>query len=237
MSQPSQSTGHIYTPLKSYQTRLVKLLAGSFNDLIRCELHVADMLFDEGMGVASEPDAVIYKALSYSWGHPETTAPIECNSQQLLIPPAMLDALQYLRLEDQDTWWWCDALSISQSDPVEKSQQVKQMLLIFAKAEEVVAWLGLPDSDYTDNAKMIDSLSRREFWKRAWIDREMYAARKVTFRCGAHCLDIESFGTKKDLDLLDYVKKVPVLDFLRHPQVPCGGQGSRHYRVKEEAVE
>ena len=139
---PTADRDRLYQPLSSWQTRLIKLLPGTTDEPLRCELHVAAVIIEEGLGVVGEPSAVQYDALSYSWGRPSLTASIECNGMETWIPPSMADGLRQLRLQIEPRWMWCDALCINQSDNDEKSAQVRQMLLIFAKARKVVAWLG-----------------------------------------------------------------------------------------------
>ena len=87
----------LYQPLKSWQTRLIKLLPGSHDDPLRCELHVAAVTVEKGLGVAGESNAIPYEALSYSWGRPELTASVECNGVPVPVPSSMLDGLRQLR--------------------------------------------------------------------------------------------------------------------------------------------
>lgn len=133
----------LYKPLKSWETRLIRLLpANNMDAPLRCELHHAALVIEPGVGVAIQRDPVQYTALSYSWGRPELSAPIVCNDFQIGIPPPVASALREIRYKDQPRWLWCDAVCIHQRDLEEKAAQVKQMLLIFSKAERVVAWLG-----------------------------------------------------------------------------------------------
>jgi hypothetical protein len=63
-------------------------------------------------------------------------------------------ALQHLRLSDKTWTLWVDADCIDQDDEIEKSEQVQQMQQmrqIYARAEEVVSWLG-PEADDSDLA-------------------------------------------------------------------------------------
>ena len=147
------------------------------------------------MEIESEPLPCPYKALSYSWGWPERTAPVKCNGAELLVPPSLSDALRHMRSIKDPYWYWCDAIRIDQENLAEKAHQVQQMLTIFAKAEEVIAWLGLPDSDCINKAQIIEYVSRRSFWHRVWIVQEMYAARNCSFRCGIHVLEAHRFAT------------------------------------------
>lgn len=145
----------LYKPLKSWETRLIKLLPGTVGEPLQCELHHAALTIASGLGVAEERDPVQYTALSYSWGHPERSAPIVCNGLRLGVPPSLAEALRQIRHHCEKQWLWCDAISIDQRDLDEKAVQVKQMLLIFEKAERVVAWLGESGPGMEKLARMI----------------------------------------------------------------------------------
>ena len=93
------------TPLHPWQTRLVELLPGSFDDSsIKCNLVAADIILAEGLGVPARSRIQVYGALSYSWGHPERTATVSCNGVSVKIPPALAKALLYLRYPSQSRW-------------------------------------------------------------------------------------------------------------------------------------
>jgi hypothetical protein len=128
--------------LSSWETRLIKLLPGDFDEPLRCDLHVAAITIEEGFGISGEPKAVEYEGLSYPWGRADRSASIECDGMPEPVPPAMVDGLRHLRLVDKNRWVWCDALCINQADDEEKAAQVQKMQLIFAKARKVIAWLG-----------------------------------------------------------------------------------------------
>lgn len=158
-STPSQHQ-QLYQPLSSWQTRLIKLLPGQHDEPLRCELHVAAITIENGLGVIGEPWAVSYDALSYSWAHPELTAGVECNGMLTPVPPSMADGLKQFRLRHEPRWIWCDSLCINQRDDDEKSAQVKQMLLIFVKARRVLAWLGESDPGVQWMLEVITSCGR-----------------------------------------------------------------------------
>jgi hypothetical protein len=184
---------------------------------------VAAITLEEGLGVSEEQDVVQYEALSYCWGRPELSANIFCDGLTVSVPPAMLDGLRHLRSLSKARWIWCDALCINQSDKIEKAKQVQSVLLIFAKAAKVIAWLGPLDSE-SDRAIILAELSRRysrsdqreneddvragnvfrqivqrKWFSRNWVRQEVYAARDQELQLG-------------DLSL-------PFLRFLDMPQV------------------
>ena len=137
----------LYKRLKPWQTRLLELLPGEAADGVRANLLVADTVAHEGMGLTEEGRFQSFEAVSYSWGHRPPGSTITCNGEAVLINNSLAVALRYLRYQQASRWLWCDAVCINQKDDEEKSNQVRMMMLIFSKAETVVAWLGLDDVD------------------------------------------------------------------------------------------
>jgi heterokaryon incompatibility protein (HET) len=99
-----------------------------------------------------------------------------------------------------------DAICINQNDDQEKSEQVWNMLLIFQKASRVIAWLGAAQEDVGNVLIMASSIAPHlstdkiyDFWsihrglsylytrswfKRIWVQQEIFAARKLRLQCG-----------------------------------------------------
>ena len=216
--QKAKGSDGLYEPLCEWQTRLIELLPGSGGEPLSCNLHIAEIITMEGLGLTPARRWVEYEALSYSWGRPDLTAPIQCNGTLQYIPPALADALLALRptQKGEPRWIWCDALCINQDDPAEKSHQVQLMLTIFTKASEVIAWLGpsIPGNDAAFKAvrvlqtvkqtnhgfrmqasqtwDVLKPLLGREWFGRTWVRQEVFAARSLELQCGTHSL---SFGT------------------------------------------
>ena len=200
------TTQQLYEPLCEWQTRLIELLPADKGGQLRCTLHVADIIILPGLGLARQRKRVEYEALSYSWGHPDRTASILCNGVWTYIPPTLAEALQAFRLEGEARWLWCDALSINQNDPREKSAQVRIMLTIFFKASGVVAWLG-PSDEATARAfgvlvrgRNLDSgtdsamkcLCERQWFRRTWVRQEVFASRQLSLQSGSDLLTSET---------------------------------------------
>lgn len=85
-----------------------------------------------------------YRALSYCWGDALVTKPIVDNatvsfSNHREFGGGIRGTLKPRKYETL----WVDALCINQEDLVERGLQVMGMGIIFSKAEEVVAWLGV----------------------------------------------------------------------------------------------
>ena len=202
----SNQNSHLYQPLYPWQTRLIEVLPGDFDDELRCKLYVADIVAFQGLGLLTEGRLQQYEALSYTWGYPELSATVLCNGQTTAVTPALAQALQNLRDPTSSRWLWCDAICIDQSNNVEKSQQVGIMMLIFSKAVRVVAWLGIPSphtskllrpspgsgvtqriniSSTDPNAyELINAVRHNSWFTRMWVRQEVYAAKALILRFG-----------------------------------------------------
>lgn len=106
-------------------------------------------------------DAPPFLALSYAWGCKPHVTPLICDGEVHLISSGLADALQRLRLliddvpgtvrDEQSDFgshdiptrlFWIDQICIDQSDPDDRSHQVKLMGQIYSRAIRTVAWLG-----------------------------------------------------------------------------------------------
>lgn len=128
-----QSTGlnSIYKPLKDGEIRLLILLPSQHEDKVRCTLrHVL---------VDANPD---FETISYAWGDPTNTTTVELEGRDFMVTHNLYLALKNLRHEDEERVIWADAICINQQDLEERSSQVKQMGDIYAKAKQVIVWLG-----------------------------------------------------------------------------------------------
>ncbi|OCL01439.1 hypothetical protein AOQ84DRAFT_306705, partial [Glonium stellatum] len=93
-----------------------------------------------------------YEALSYVWDQESTS----CNSTStpeikiqtksgityLPVTLNLLATLKELRDENEDRYFWVEAICINQEAKAEKSTQVPLMDKIYSKATNVVVWLG-----------------------------------------------------------------------------------------------
>ncbi|KAE9378295.1 HET-domain-containing protein, partial [Stipitochalara longipes BDJ] len=162
----------MYTPLDR-ATREIRLahLAPSPNldEQVSCSLHIVS--FDESL---------YYEALSYVWGDPTITAPIqlrasprrrssdgagqapalsalvenEVHSTQWPVTTNLEAAMRYLRHESEVRILWIDAICIDQSNIEERNHQVSLMKTIYSNAVLVRIWLGRP-SPGSDDAMAI----------------------------------------------------------------------------------
>ncbi|KAK1751181.1 heterokaryon incompatibility protein-domain-containing protein [Echria macrotheca] len=118
--------------------RLLRILKGR-GWVVSCELFSAYLT--EGN---ERQEAISYEALSYVWGTTERGLKyIEVNGRQFQITNNLHEALQRLRLEDEDRIIWVDAVCIDQDNEKERGHQVRHMGDIYKKADRVLYWLGL----------------------------------------------------------------------------------------------
>jgi len=135
------------------------------NDPIRCRLN--EISLDD-----KTETALPYEALSYVWGKPVGTRPIECAGGTLMVTPNCELALRHLRLARRERVLWIDAMCINQASAQEKSVQVPLMGDVYARATRVLVWLG-PGNDETGRLCRNIARARRltelfEAARRAW---------------------------------------------------------------------
>jgi hypothetical protein len=151
-----------YQPLSDssrggFETRLICLHPGGFDDCIYCTIYHANIL--------KEQPQTKYTALSYVWGDATRTRPIQLGYHQLstsgpahtwasaLSPEAgcyesfqvttnLESALRHLRDRASERILWVDAICINQSDWEERLSQVGSMAEVYQNAMEVRIWLG-----------------------------------------------------------------------------------------------
>ncbi|KAE9976764.1 hypothetical protein EG328_002410 [Venturia inaequalis] len=138
---------HQYDPLRfgEESTRVIILQpAEDFDDELVCQIKA----------VKYREPGVQFEAISYA--HDRSTFPeiLVCLSgrshSNLSISPNLSNALRHLRLPNAARTLWVDAICINQEDAQEKSSQIGQIGAIFAAAQRVSVWLGLPDEETAD---------------------------------------------------------------------------------------
>lgn len=145
---------HVYSPLKSAQTRILRLHPSgkhsngdTRNEQLHADLVIVNLHILEGVLIDGTDQNISYQALSYSWGRPKLSDVLVCNGKAMLISNQNAAALRALRHHSEIRNLWIDALCINQEDKNEKSKQVAQMLAIYRKAQMVQVWLGQSDRD------------------------------------------------------------------------------------------
>jgi Heterokaryon incompatibility protein (HET) len=85
-----------------------------------------------------------YIALSYSWGDPRDTVPLQVDGTTMMATRNLRDALIAIRSEPQISSFsvWADAVCINQHDIKERNKEVKRMFEVYRRASRVVIWLG-----------------------------------------------------------------------------------------------
>lgn len=186
---------------------------------VSCSLYTADLLHPNVEGflvrsVTSATESLIeYDALSYAWGSGGKVCKIGCNGLQVLVTENLFEALRALRCPNKNhRYLWVDALCINQDNSSEKNEQVWNMLAIYQKARKVIAWLGVAEHKDMRNVLLATSASsfdlisqgtfdfwgavegmsylfKRPWFKRLWVQQEIFAARKLDFQCGNHCFE------------------------------------------------
>jgi len=202
----------IYKPLKSGETRILRLHPVPKDQPISCELLTIQI------PVESEDSEhwAKYDALSYCWGTMLPDRQVLCNDFPLLIRANLYSALVALRSSTQIKDLWVDALCIDQENVAERNMQVGLMMAIYKGAHSVVVWLG----DATANSgiaiealKQLDSydwrtsvlmhshtptchsnlrviydaqaaLFERSWFRRSWIRQEVTVSKTCLVRCG-----------------------------------------------------
>ena len=149
--RPSQMEGQKtslgYRPLGDSQIRLVSFKKD----------HGGSGAFELQLEHFESSNVPSYIALSYVWGDPTNTRPVNVNGRDFNVTQNLYEALLHIselssvfeeglsrRSESgqADLFLWLDALCINQSDIDEKSKQVPRMTEIFSSAYTVLIWLG-----------------------------------------------------------------------------------------------
>lgn len=146
-----------YQPLGHHEIRLVVLQPAKWNSPIKC--HLITKCLDE------DPD---YQALSYFWGDPKALRPISLHGRIVQISRNLESILRHLRYEDRERTLWIDALSINQSDVIEKTQQVRQMHLIYARTHHLIVWAGERSDDSDMAMQAMRRIGREQEGEDTW---------------------------------------------------------------------
>jgi hypothetical protein len=216
-----------YNPLPSdkKRIRLLRLLPGVLkNPQVMCAMFEAEFLAGQKLPQKLGPDGklcgVEYEALSWRWGDEDNSQftimiyTDDGKTYKKRVSKTLGLALKYLRLSN-DRILWIDAISIDQSNKVERSYQVSMMSLVYTRASQVCVWLGEDDatsqkafkfiSDEISHLKDFDQLCndqenaekwraflglmQREWFSRRWVVQEIALASKASVYCGPDELD------------------------------------------------
>ena len=129
--------GKLQADSDNFEIRLLQISGGrelEMDSLVSCRMKVFRL-----------SEAPAYRCLSYVWGKKEWHA-IKVNGKQLYVTKNLLGFLQRIRAgsSNPDGYIWIDAICINQGDheDQEGKSQRRRMGAIYARAEQVIAWLG-----------------------------------------------------------------------------------------------
>lgn len=155
--------------------------------------------------------------------HNDATFPMDdttilLNGSVITVRRNLFHALSHLRHSLGDQPIWIDALSINQSDTPERNQQVKLMGSIYGGATQVLIWpgrtedlderaealLNRQDDGYQNLTEaitetslvstLVEELCGRTYWKRVWIQQEVFLAKSLRIMYGRrHLMPYETF--------------------------------------------
>lgn len=139
-------TAGLYEPLESTRAefRVIRVL-GFQHGLPRCELRT----------VTLQLNSIRWNALSYRWGDEDAKIFILVNERLFGVRPNLYMFLLQLAQNEEHEWIFVDALCISQSDLVERAQQVSLMGDIYKRAQKVIIWIA-PDSTREAHCQLWD---------------------------------------------------------------------------------
>ena len=215
---------------------------------VSCMLYTVDLPHPnvEGLLLRSTARArgrlIEYDALSYAWGSGGKVSKIRCNGLPVMVTENLFEALRALRpSKNNSRFLWVDALCINQDDSSEKNEQVWNMLAIYQKARKVMAWLGTAEKkymklvmlatsasprssspwgilDFLDAVEGVLYLYKRPWFKRLWVQQEIFAARKLEFQYGNYCFEWSQVLWEPDL-LLKFPLLRPSTKVVEGPKV------------------
>lgn len=188
-----------YTPLnaKCSEIRLLALKAGtSVTDPISCRLIAVSLDDIPDYVDPLDPKPVnLYTPLSYCWGTTAMTENIIVDGQSFLVTPSLHGALLHFRSSNQDppdhfrtqreeneSYWWIDAICINQNDVDERNSQVGLMTRLYKQSNTVHVWLGEESDDSARAMKVIRELAYLPTSEEEWKSSEYIPKRGQTHR-------------------------------------------------------
>ncbi|KAH6614249.1 heterokaryon incompatibility protein-domain-containing protein, partial [Boeremia exigua] len=181
--------------LEGYSIRLLRLCKADFGN-VQCELIHAYL---------DDKNIMEYEALSYTWGGSYKAHDVEVDGGMMAVTQNLSLALRSLRKSNEDRILWVDAICIDQENDEEKGHQVSQMGSIFAKAAQVLIWLGpaTPETNLVfreiskltpDQKEGLNDLLSRPWFERVWIIQEVANAKRARVVCGAESVLARTFA-------------------------------------------
>lgn len=151
--------------------RLLHLQPGQFSDPIRIELLNTQVPVEDKNKIyrlveANTSNWDSYEALSYAWGSTENQKPIFVidaadNANMIEVTENLDIALRHLRRPAESRTLWIDAVCIDQGKDKERDQQVAMMWNVYARAAQVLVWLGPEENDSDHAMGLLQYLGQR----------------------------------------------------------------------------
>jgi hypothetical protein len=193
-----------YRYLRPWSIRILYLHPSSnLSDAIVCSFAIHDI----------ESDECSYDAVSHVWGPEGEIITIQIADGGRMFPivvrPNLERALRQIRSASHKIALWVDALCIDQRNYPEKREQIDRMPMIFARASEVIVWLGDGNDDTEMAMKLIPQLVdlmdfdrllksdetpvqwqalvkllEHPYFSRRWVFLEVILAKRAVVRCG-----------------------------------------------------
>ena len=240
---PSSYSMFQYSPLSSPTAfRLIRLTPDTKTDLVGFSLSEHD--FD------NVPE---YKALSYRWGDSSKSRTIKLDGKDLRLHENLWHFLHQLKIENDNGFYWTDAICINQDDIPERNQQVAQMAEIYSLAGQVVVWLGhnrhtehclstVCQSSTSQDLYQEDQATRDlavnnacaellslAYWGRAWVVQEIALAQEIWIKCLSVGCGLAALQSScQQLRTLEYFKTDARNEFGHGPIVPGYHENTNH---------
>lgn len=149
--------------------RLLRLQPGEFSDPIHvqlCNAHIPIGDKTDRYALAEPSTWVYYEALSYAWGPTSNQKAILVDNaagdaNTILVTENLEIALRYLRRPAKSRTLWIDAVCIDQNNIEERNQQVSMMGNVYARAKQVLVWLGPEENDSDHAMELLQYLGER----------------------------------------------------------------------------
>lgn len=201
---------HDILDTKGRNIRLVRILPGSSDSTIQCEIKHQALQED-------------HICLSYAWGDPEPTHEILIGGHQFHVRRNLMYFLLLARKHRLRNWLWIDAICIDQLDNTERSHQVALMADIYRQATHVLIWPGevglnkvsrrlrkgahydfslgaYECSDLPHSLQVhLNDIRESEYWWRAWICQEVLLAKKAVIFCGSLAFPVENLYDERSV--------------------------------------
>ena len=165
-----------------------------------------------------------YKALSYTWGDATSTNCIYVNDRAFWIHGNLYEVLYRVRDEAHVVRLWIDRICINQLDVPERNAQVQRMGMTYARAQEVLIWLGPAPADSHSLADLFHAAKEQStftaadwreklpsvqrvfclpWFQRLWVYHEAVLAQKGTVILGHETCDLNTLLSFDSLNMLD----------------------------------